>query len=224
MTTKTAGESHVATIQDLDSHPHRHLRHDSKVSISTKNSVQSTRSHKEYLDTLVPPSNAEMENISRVQEKKENEVMLKRVGESGLNEEERRKAAIAIQRNYRGHRERRMLNGMSLDPTTRWVEAIKEAQYRKLTEPRARNRPALDGVDGDRTTSTARQNWKKIGLITRRAGGDEDSDEESGSEGDDINTSEQDREARRKKKLEEKMKRQKKAKVRNVVELGGRSD
>jgi len=62
-----------------------------------------------------------------VQEHKEEEAIMKRLSEEHgeLSEEERRKAAGIIQRNYRGHRERRMLEGMSLDPSTRWLEAVR---------------------------------------------------------------------------------------------------
>ena len=159
-----------------------------------------------------------MQRIGEIQEKKEEEIMQRLSGD--LDHEEREKAANMIQRNYRGHRERRMLNGLSLDPSTRWVEAIREAQYRNLPKPRARGNmehskvgkdiPASN-VHGSGTVNVARQNWKKIGLITRRAGGDEDS--ESNSSEDDENTPEQEREERRKRKLEAKMQRQKAAKI-----------
>lgn len=200
----------------------KHKR-DSKISVSTSDSV---RSHKDYIDSLETPSREVVQRIAAVQEKKEVENIKRRLSmqASGdeMNESERLKAAELIQRNYRGHRERRMLNGMSLDPSTRWVEAVKEARYRQLTEPRARqsndlSRPSLDGsvpagadagVNG--TTSTARQNWKKIGVITRRAGADEESDD-SGS--DDDSGDAQDREARLKRKHEAKMERQKAAKI-----------
>jgi hypothetical protein len=36
--------------------------------------------------------------------------------------EEEAAAAQLIQKNYRGYRERRQLEGMGLDPSTRWVE------------------------------------------------------------------------------------------------------
>ncbi|TVY59077.1 IQ domain-containing protein IQM6 [Lachnellula cervina] len=165
-----------------------------------------------------------VEHISEVQQKKEGEVMEKNLRENnpGLNEEERAKAAGLIQRNYRGHRERRMLAGFSLDPTARWVEAVKEAQYRNLTAPRPRS--SLDakrrsgegtgiglGLDGERHMSAARQHWKKVGLITRRAGGDEDSDSDQSQ--DDEHTPEEEREARRKRRVEEKLERQKAAKI-----------
>jgi hypothetical protein len=31
-----------------------------------------------------------------------------------------------IQRNYRGHRTRRAMQGRGLDPSVRWIEALKE--------------------------------------------------------------------------------------------------
>lgn len=193
---------------------HHSKRHDSKFSVSTADSV---RSHKEYLDSLEVPTLDMVEHIAEIQERKEEEIMAKRLSQENgtLNPEERTKAAQVIQRNYRGHRERRMLRGMSLDPSRRWIEAIKEAQYRNLTTPRAR-REFGAAQNGERESthggvgSHARQNWKKIGLITRRAGGDEDS--ESESEDDDA-TPEQEREQTRKRKMEARATRQKAAKM-----------
>ena len=169
-----------------------------------------------------------VERISSVQEQKEEEVILRRLSQEhqttnlNMTSEERRKAAKIIQRNYRGHRERRALDGMSLDPSTRWVEAIKEARYRKATEPRARASLGVPRGGGDgssegmgtgasRRDSVARQNWKKIGMIARRAGGDEDSDHESSDS--DEDSPEQEREAQRKRRMEEKAERQKAAKM-----------
>jgi hypothetical protein len=194
-------------------------KHDSKVSIATKNSATSTRSHKEYLDTLIPPTQEMLQKIATAQEHKEEEVIMKRLSAEHprLSEEDRKRAAVAlIQRSYRGHRERRMLDGMTLDPSTRWVEAVKEARYRHITEPRARASLESAGLDGVAETmsaahsTVARQNWKKIGLIARRAGGDEDSDTESEEEN---NATEEQQEARRKRKLEERLQRQKAAKM-----------
>jgi len=39
-----------------------------------------------------------------------------------LNDEEQQKAAQLIQRNYRGYRERRQLQGIGLDASARWAE------------------------------------------------------------------------------------------------------
>jgi len=157
-----------------------------------------------------------MEEIGKAQEKKETDVILKRAHLEGngdasgnMSEEERRRAAISIQRNYRGHRERRMLDGLSLDPSTRWVEAVKEARYRQLTEPRASKAGVPVDQEGEIPKTTARLRWKKIGVITRRAGGDEDSD----TSGSDNDATDEEKEARRKKRLEEKLKRREKAKV-----------
>jgi hypothetical protein len=212
-------------------------RDDSKVSVASQSS---RRSHKEYLDTLMCPTPEQVERISDVQTKKEKEISQKRLsgavhtkeekevpqkrssGNYGeFENEERERAAEMIQRNYRGHRERRMMAGLSLDPGTRWKEAIKEMRYRELTKPRARadggvrtsNTAGPEGAKSDvnRMSSAARQNWKKIGLITRRAGADEDSDTETGEE--DENTPEQEREAARKKRLEQKLERKNAAKI-----------
>lgn len=168
-----------------------------------------------------------VEKISKVQEHKEEEVLKKnlKVEQPELSEDERTRAAGLIQRNYRGHRERRMLNGMSLDPSSRWVEAVKEAQYRNLVQPRARGdtlsltpneEPGVPGessnsVQSHRRMSSARQNWIKIGRIARRAGGDEDSGSEVSSDAED--TPEHEREARKKRRIEQKQERQKAAKV-----------
>lgn len=184
-------------------------RHDSKVSINT---CTSTRSHQAYLDSLVPPSQEEIERISSVQEVKEEQMIQKRLSmdHPDLSDEEKQKAASLIQRNYRGYRARRQMQGLGLDPTSRWVEAVREARYRHLTTPKARS--SLDGVgpetytDGSRDHSDrdeqkrfAREKWKKIGFIARRAAGDEDSEVETE---DDDDIPEHEREERRKRRAE----------------------
>ncbi|KAM3086100.1 hypothetical protein ACMFMG_000239 [Clarireedia jacksonii] len=242
-------------------YPTRHAKHDSKISVDTTSthtnrttqsdpshntrcrqshisvSTQaSARSHKEYLDSLEMPSKEKIERIAQVQEEKEVEAIKKRLSERGEkgegSEEDRRKAAELIQRSYRGHRERRILEGKRLDASTRWVEAVKEARYRNLTTPRARastdvgesaaqwRAHQMDGAtegngkaSRDRSLSHAHamENWKKISMIARRAGWDEDPDEDS--DDDDENLSEKEREERRKKRIAEKQERQKAAKI-----------
>jgi len=196
-----------------------HAKHDSNVSVGTRDSTTSTRSHKEYLDSLVPPTQEVLQQIATAQEHKEEAAIMRRlsVDRPQLSEEERRrKAAAVIQRNYRGHRERRILQGKTLDPSTRWAEAVKEARYRQMTEPQARASMGEGGPDGGpgagpgRSNSLARQKWKKVGLITRRAGGDEESDTNSE---DDQSAPEEEREIRRKRRMEEKLRRQKAAKL-----------
>ena len=128
------------------------------------------------------PSTAESESIAELQEKKEENINVKY---KPPNNEEREKAARVLQRTYRGHRERRQLAGLSLDPSTRWTEAIKEAQYRELTRPRPRTTDFTQDSNDERK-SEARQKWRTVGGIARRAGGDEKDDggkESSGDEG-----------------------------------------
>lgn len=107
----------------------------------------------------------------------ENRVVDKNEGHESL----RAKAATVIQRSYRGYRVRREIQGLGLDASTRWTHAIRDAQWKELTKPRAREDRGLgvgvEGGDGDSASrSNARLNWMKAAAIARRAGGDEDSD------------------------------------------------
>jgi hypothetical protein len=200
-----------------------HDRRESRVrSRSHIGSVKSAKAHQKYLDSLEPPSQEMVAQITAAQEQKEEEVMQKRLSQDApnLSDAERQKAAGLIQRNYRGYRERRQLQGFGLDPSSRWMEAVKEARYRNLTQPRARI-----SDDGDRAfspqdpeeanrrrkSSSARQNWKKIGTIARRAGGDEDSDGMISEDGEDI--TEEERRRKEAKRAEEKAARRKAAKM-----------
>lgn len=105
-----------------------------------------------------------------------------------LSDDERVKAAELIQRNYRGYRTRRQLNGLGIDASTRWTEAIREMQYRNVTNPQPRyawktasagpssvapEMARTDTLSQPPKPSTAVQNWKKAGQIVRRAGEDE---------------------------------------------------
>ncbi|KAL5371716.1 hypothetical protein DPSP01_014066, partial [Paraphaeosphaeria sporulosa] len=102
-------------------------------------------------------------------------------GASSSNEQER--AAQLIQKNYRGYRERRQLQGMGLDAGARWSEALKEAKWRSATKPIPRaERPTRETLTTPEQQSraasdAARQNWKRVGEIARRAGGDDPVDD-----------------------------------------------
>ena len=70
-----------------------------------------------------------MSSIADIQDKEEERVLQKyettgKVPEEAVDVEQRESAARAIQRTFRGHRERRHLRGLSLDPTSRWTEVI----------------------------------------------------------------------------------------------------
>lgn len=72
------------------------------------------------------------------------------------------------------------MDGYSLDPGTRWVTAIREAQFREATRPRARSNvdsanltDLSTDTSGSQRPLTARENWKKASLVARRAGHDD---------------------------------------------------
>jgi hypothetical protein len=201
-------------------------RHDSKISVISHGS---TKSHQEYLDSLIPPTKEESHRIEVAQERKEEEIIKMRLsmgnGEVGLglSGEERTKAAGLIQRNYRGYRARRQMKGMGLDPSSRWVEAVREAKYRNLLVPRARSsydgtRPEADGVQSHNNggeqhkPSFARQNWRKVVSVVKRAAGDEDGDV-STDDDDDDDLPDEEREERRRRRAEQKKERQKAAQI-----------
>jgi len=206
--------------------PRSDCRHDSKVSLQTNDTNQSikAKTHEEYIDSLIPPTQQKMDEIAEIQDHKEAEIIQKNAvkGNPNLSDGDRDKAAALIQRNYRGYRERRQINGMGLDPSSRWVEAIKEARYRDYTAPKAR--VSLDGTkhigsedvpdesEGPKSQKElAKKQWRKVGYIARRAVADEDSSGESSN--DEENISEDQRAERRKQKEEKRRERQKTAKI-----------
>ncbi|KAL1794685.1 hypothetical protein ACET3X_006501 [Alternaria dauci] len=99
---------------------------------------------------------------------------------SDTGADEQKQAAQMIQRNYRGYRERRQLQGMGLDASARWAEAIRDAKWRNATRPRPRVEEAAlrenltTPEERSRANSTAaREKWKRVGEIARRAGADD---------------------------------------------------
>ena len=69
----------------------------------------------------------EMNSIAEIQDEKEREI-LKKYQSTNQTQDGRQlqhqesAAARVLQRTYRGHKERRQLRGLSLDPSTRWTE------------------------------------------------------------------------------------------------------
>merc|ERR1712000_249643 len=125
-----------------------------------------------YMASLVPPSPEEFERIKRAQETKEEEIRQRdrqqhrqhRL-ESQSDHHERTEAARLIQKTFRGHRARRELDGFGLDASTRWISAIREAEFRETTRPRTReahdngSTPSYGG-QGSGAVSNARVRWK----------------------------------------------------------------
>ncbi|KAH0562457.1 hypothetical protein GP486_002849 [Trichoglossum hirsutum] len=158
-------------------------------------SVDGIAKHDEYLQKLEVPTTKRMEEIAEKQEKNE-------------------------ERNYRGYRSRRIMKGMGLDASMRWTEAIKEARYRHIIQPMPRrhrgddpdsSHPASDSEAHKRSSgeSGARENWKRVASIARRAGGDDEEDLDE----DEEELTEEQRAMKRQKKQEEKAALRKHAKV-----------
>ncbi|KAK1834866.1 hypothetical protein QBC39DRAFT_389218 [Podospora conica] len=101
---------------------------------------------------------------------------LRRISQGG----DEAKAATVIQRNYRGYRARREMRGLGLDASTRWVHAVREAQWREMTRPRGGDEveEVVSPGEGGRP---ARRQWRKVATIARRAGGDVDGSSSSSS-------------------------------------------
>ncbi|KAG6028846.1 hypothetical protein E4U19_001257 [Claviceps sp. Clav32 group G5] len=181
------------------------------TTVSFSTSIPKTKA---YMDSLVLPSQHQFEKIAQVQEEKEVQARRRAkeqwrqrsasTSTSGTQhpsqDKERAQAAQVIQKTFRGYRARRELEGYSLNASTRWVAAVREAQFRQSTKPRAsaigetadniKNGEVL-GLDDpvDYRPVSARQKWKKVSLVARRAGHDDsdtdtDTDSESGANSD----------------------------------------
>ncbi|KAK5992491.1 IQ domain-containing IQM3-like protein [Cladobotryum mycophilum] len=154
--------------------------------------------NREYMDSLIPPSRDQFEHIAHVQDEKEEEIKrrfreLKRRSnherqhsQHSDGQQERAHAARVIQKTFRGYRARREISGFTLDPTSRWVTAIREAQFREAMRPRGRSITSPSSYSQDTASlgetdymrsSTARLNWKKVSMVARRAGHDDDEEE-----------------------------------------------
>jgi hypothetical protein len=88
-------------------------------------------------DPLALPSLGVLAEIARKQNARAAEIQAARLarrqskkGESAsvTEDQSRSDAAVIIQRNYRGHRTRRAMEGRSLDPSVRWIEALRDGE------------------------------------------------------------------------------------------------
>ncbi|CAM1504673.1 Fc.00g022640.m01.CDS01 [Cosmosporella sp. VM-42] len=184
----------------------------------SSSSILTPPKSQEYMDSLVPPTADGYERIASVQKEREEE-QKRRTKEkrqslksqhsrggsiSADSVNERTQAARMIQKTFRGYRARREMQGFSLDPNTRWVTAIREAQFREMNRPRARSKVdpgsvASLGIEAssDQRPMTARDNWRKVSAIARRAGHDDLLSDSSSSESEDENASPEERAAAR---------------------------
>nr|POE60621.1 iq domain-containing protein iqm2 [Quercus suber] len=123
-------------------------------------------SHREYLDALPSPSLEEIQRISAIQVEKEVLVDRKYHNHGTRHTTEEHEAATKIQRIYRGHRERRQMDGLTLDPSARWTEAIRVMRYRAATHliNNDRNRPRA---------GSGLANWQRATKIVAHAGAGE---------------------------------------------------
>ncbi|KAI7250996.1 hypothetical protein KC343_g8640 [Hortaea werneckii] len=122
-------------------------------------------SRQEYLATLRRPSTLEVARITARQIQKEREVH----GKHHRHTAEEDGAATKIQKAYRGHRERRQLEGLTLDPSSRWTETLKELRHRCTTASQWQtSEPVADGralSPSDR----ARHNWRRVAWVAENA-------------------------------------------------------
>lgn len=84
-------------------------------------------------DPLALPAPDVLAEIARKQDARAAEIRAARAvrrhskEDGSMSEEQSRtNAAMLIQKNYRGHRTRRAMQGRGLDPSVRWIEALKE--------------------------------------------------------------------------------------------------
>lgn len=190
-----------------------------------ESSATSTSSaHNTYMASLVPPSVDKFHEIAQIQSEKEVANRKKIKHQKRLSAEpaqlhghdqDEEAAARMIQKTFRGYRARREIDGYSINPSTRWAAAVRDAQFRETHRPRPRALSQAATVDEDvrPPSAGARQKWKKAGMVAFRAGRD-DTDSDSDSDSDNPEeTRLQDKAARRQKRQEENAKRRAEART-----------
>ncbi|KAK3674946.1 hypothetical protein LTR78_005290 [Recurvomyces mirabilis] len=131
----------------------------------TSEARKRTKSHQEYLTRLQRPTILTMNHISAIQQHKE------AIIDAKYHDDVQYQAALTIQKAYRGYRDRRQMDGMILDPSSRWTEALREIRYRNATASSPEARP--DGKDRSLSNAEkAKANWIKVGQVAEHAAGD----------------------------------------------------
>lgn len=80
-------------------------------------------------------------------------------------------AARTIQRTYRGHRQRRQLDGLILNPSERWSEAIKEWRWREAIAVQVSPSTTTEGRHRA-ISDSAKANWQRVKYIAEHASAD----------------------------------------------------
>ncbi|KAJ4165172.1 hypothetical protein LMH87_006817 [Akanthomyces muscarius] len=186
-------------------------------------SAATASTHNAYIASLVPPTKEQFYEISQIQAEKEVENRRKMKEHKSLStdpalpsdDQGQDAAARMIQKTFRGYRARREMDGYSINPTTRWVAAVRDAQFRETHRPRPRPLSQAATVTGETQppSAGARQNWRKVGMTALRAGRDA-SDSESDPEAESVEeTSPEDKAARRQQRQVENAKRRAEART-----------
>ncbi|KAG4255031.1 hypothetical protein FPRO03_05756 [Fusarium proliferatum] len=191
---------------------------------STNSDLHFTTKTKDYMNSLQPPSPKQFERIALVQQQREQETKRRdrerrrwsreaqrqrnrAASMSTVSQEDQAQAQAArtIQKTFRGYRTRREMQGFGLDASTRWVTAIREAQFRHATLPRPKTEADSEAFDKSKAddfakhkSASAREKWKKASAVARRAGHDDLlSDSESSESSSDEDASPEERAAAR---------------------------
>lgn len=207
-TPPSSNDHHQRSDSKLSIYSNGDHRHDSQHGLDEDDTDEQSyrrpwvRKSQSYMDSLVPPSQENFERIARIQEEKEQELRRRdrEIRQEALDEQRlqlqrqpelsdsgehraRSNAARLIQKTYRGHRTRREMEGFGLDPGTRWISAIREAEFREITRPRSATNGASSSAAAENSRlSNAQLKWKKASIIARRAGHDDlDSDDDDDS-------------------------------------------
>nr|OQO27513.1 hypothetical protein B0A51_04311 [Rachicladosporium sp. CCFEE 5018] len=131
-----------------------------------------TTSHEAYLHSLRVPDASETNHIASIQARRASEI--DQQYHDRPDNSDCHGAATKIQAAYRGHRKRRQLGGLALDPSRRWSEAIREWQYRRAAKPEddITDAPYDAKAPPDRrrsSTDVARQKWRRLAWIAEHA-------------------------------------------------------
>ncbi|KAK3716716.1 hypothetical protein LTR37_006346 [Vermiconidia calcicola] len=122
-------------------------------------------------DHLTVPPPEVLRDIAAKQDAAQRELLAKK-GSQWKQSSTRDDAARLIQKNYRGYRARRELDGYALESSTRWVELLKEAKYLNSTRPRSNRERTISSPS---PTNRTRERWQRLGIIAHRAGSDDTS-------------------------------------------------